>query len=219
MLDNNVAMNESAISFHTPKTKEKSKKQLLKGQPGPVKAKVYVTRIKQIVLAFFWLQGPNLHQPHAQGDHGEHELPLWIPGYRCPGQEDPEEEEASDNGQRLEVSLGQCPSSHCHCINGLDDSYTDQADWTPAIFAGPGASRFLLVSKGEERAGWPYSNQENVQEGARGNLQTIVAADFAEAFYQWYQLNEKCVLIGGSYVKKPRNTNCPNYLKKYIYSP
>jgi hypothetical protein len=44
LLDNIVTMDESAVSFHTPETKQQSMQWLLKGQPGPVKAKVRTTR-------------------------------------------------------------------------------------------------------------------------------------------------------------------------------
>jgi hypothetical protein len=53
ILDNIVTMDESAVSFHTPETKQQSMQWLPKGQPGPVKAKVHATRTKPMVLAFF----------------------------------------------------------------------------------------------------------------------------------------------------------------------
>jgi hypothetical protein len=46
-------MDEVAVSFHSPGTKQQSKKWLAKGKLGPVKAKVRVTREKQMVLGFF----------------------------------------------------------------------------------------------------------------------------------------------------------------------
>jgi histone-lysine N-methyltransferase SETMAR len=57
MLDNIVTMDESAVSFHTPETKQQSKQWLPKGQPGPIKAKVQASRTKQMVLAFFDAKG------------------------------------------------------------------------------------------------------------------------------------------------------------------
>jgi hypothetical protein len=39
MLDQIVTMDESAVFFHIPQTKQQSKKWLGKGQPGPIKAK------------------------------------------------------------------------------------------------------------------------------------------------------------------------------------
>ncbi len=48
MLDRIVTMDESVASFHTPQTKQQSKLWLVKGEPGPIKAKVHVSRTKQM---------------------------------------------------------------------------------------------------------------------------------------------------------------------------
>ncbi len=50
-------MDELAVSFHTPESKQQSKQWLVKGSPGPIKAKVHATRKKQMVLAFFNSKG------------------------------------------------------------------------------------------------------------------------------------------------------------------
>jgi histone-lysine N-methyltransferase SETMAR len=57
MLDRIVTMDESTASFHMPHTKQQSKQWFEKGQPGPVKAKVHASRMKQMVLAFFDAKG------------------------------------------------------------------------------------------------------------------------------------------------------------------
>ncbi len=57
ILDSVVMMDESAVLFHTPETKQLSKQWLKKGAPGPIKAKVHTTRAKQMVLAFFDSKG------------------------------------------------------------------------------------------------------------------------------------------------------------------
>jgi hypothetical protein len=46
MLENIVTTDESAVSFHTPETKQQSKQWLKKGEPGPIKAKVHAIRAK-----------------------------------------------------------------------------------------------------------------------------------------------------------------------------
>ncbi len=56
-LNNIVTMDESAVSFHTPETKQQSKQWVKKGQPGPLKAKVHASRTKQMVLVFFDAKG------------------------------------------------------------------------------------------------------------------------------------------------------------------
>ena len=56
-LDNIVTMDETAVSYFTPETKNQSKQWVQRGQPGPIKGKVQASRIKQMVLAFFDNQG------------------------------------------------------------------------------------------------------------------------------------------------------------------
>jgi hypothetical protein len=46
MLNNFVTMDELAVSFHAPESKQQSKQWLVKGSPGPIKAKVHTTRKK-----------------------------------------------------------------------------------------------------------------------------------------------------------------------------
>ena len=46
-------MDESAISFHTPETKQKSKQWLPKGTPRQIKARIHASRKKQMVVSFF----------------------------------------------------------------------------------------------------------------------------------------------------------------------
>jgi hypothetical protein len=50
-------MDKSTVSFHMRQTKQQSKQCLVKGEPGPIKAKVHVSRSKQMVLAFFDSKG------------------------------------------------------------------------------------------------------------------------------------------------------------------
>ena len=57
VLDSIVTMDESAVSFHTPETKQQSKQWIKKGQPGPIKARVHASRQKQMLLAYFDSKG------------------------------------------------------------------------------------------------------------------------------------------------------------------
>jgi hypothetical protein len=52
-LDNIVTMNKTMVSYHTPSTTRRSKQRIKKGLPGSVKAKVHVSRTKQMVLVFY----------------------------------------------------------------------------------------------------------------------------------------------------------------------
>ncbi len=56
-LNNIDTMDKSPVSFHSPETKQQSKQWVKKGHPGPLKAKVHASRMKQMVLVFFDAKG------------------------------------------------------------------------------------------------------------------------------------------------------------------
>ncbi len=57
MLDNIITMVKLAMPFHAPEMKQLSIQWLEKGKAGPIKAKVYAIKKKQIVLAFLDSKG------------------------------------------------------------------------------------------------------------------------------------------------------------------
>ena len=60
-----VTMDESAVSFHTPESKKQSMQWLLKGSPGPIKARTQASRKKQMVFSFFDAKGL-IYQHYAE---------------------------------------------------------------------------------------------------------------------------------------------------------
>ena len=52
-----ITMDETMVSFLTPKTKEQSKEWRLKGSPAPTKPKHQEMRKKQMLFVFFDLRG------------------------------------------------------------------------------------------------------------------------------------------------------------------
>ncbi len=57
VLDRIITRDESAVSIHTPTTKQQSKQWLKKGSLGPVKVKIHDTRTKTMVLTFLDSKG------------------------------------------------------------------------------------------------------------------------------------------------------------------
>ncbi len=57
MLDDVVTMNKTMVCYHTPETKKQSKQWIKNGKPGPIKARVQASCIKQMVMAFFDSRG------------------------------------------------------------------------------------------------------------------------------------------------------------------
>ncbi len=56
MLDAIVTMDQTMVSYHTPKTKKQGKQWIPRGQPGSLKARVHASLTKQMVVAFFDLR-------------------------------------------------------------------------------------------------------------------------------------------------------------------
>jgi hypothetical protein len=117
MLDRIFIMDESAVSFHIPQTKQQSKQWLVKGEPGSIKAKVHVSRTKQMVLAFFDSKGLIYMNFMPRGttvntNYIVESLGKFLEGIQA--------EEAGDGGWGLVVPLGQCACSHRRHSEGLD---------------------------------------------------------------------------------------------------
>jgi hypothetical protein len=53
MLDNIISIDETMESYHTPETKKQSEQWIEKGKLGPIKARVHISRTKQMILAVF----------------------------------------------------------------------------------------------------------------------------------------------------------------------
>jgi hypothetical protein len=51
------------------------------------------------------------------------------------------------------------------------------------------------------RESW-QDTQDTFKKELEGAVRSITAADFAKAFWRWFQRREKCVSIGGGYVEK-----------------
>jgi hypothetical protein len=67
-------------------------------------------------------------------------------------------------------------------------------DLTPADF-------FLFPKVKKELAGLTLT-RESFKKDWEEAVRTLSAADFAEAFQQWFRRCKKCVAIGGGYVEK-----------------
>jgi histone-lysine N-methyltransferase SETMAR len=199
ILENIVTMDESAVSFHTPETKEQSKQWLKKGEPGPIKAKVHATRTKQIVLAFFDAKG------------------LIYTNYVPKGTTVNANYIVEALGTFLKVLRKKRPVMaegewFLHWDNAPVHTAATVTDWLAArhvkLIEHPPyspdlapADFFLFPKVKKELAGLTLM-RESFKKDWEGAVRTLSAADFAEAFRQWFRRCEKCVDIGGGYVEK-----------------
>jgi histone-lysine N-methyltransferase SETMAR len=199
VLDNVVTMDESAVSFHTPETKRQSMQWLPKGQPGPIKAKVHATRTKQMVLCFFDSKG------------------LIYTNYVPRGTTVNANYIVEALGKFMRIFKEKRPITaqqdwFLHWDNAPVHSAAVVQDWLAArgvqVIEHPPyspdlapADFFLFPKVKSVLAGKTLTTQTFKKEW-EGAVRTLSAADFADAFQQWYRRCEKCVNIGGSYVEK-----------------
>ena len=199
ILGNIVTMDESAVSFHTPETKQQSKQWLKKGLPGPIKAKVHATRSKQMVLAFFDNKGLIYTNfvPRGTTVNANYILEVLGKFMKIFKQKRPITAAGEwffhwDNApvHTAAVVTDWLAARHIQVLEHPPYS----PDLAPADF-------FLFPRVKRELAGLTLTQQTFKKEW-EGAVRSLTAADFAEAFRQWYQRCEKCVAIGGSFVEK-----------------
>jgi histone-lysine N-methyltransferase SETMAR len=199
ILENIVTMDESAVSFHTPKTKVQSKQWLKKGEPGPIKAKVHATRTKQMVLAFFNAKGLIYTNYVPKGatvnaNYIVKALGIFLKVLRK---------------KRPVMAAGEW---FLHWDNAPVHTAATVTDWLAArrvkLIEHPPyspdlapADFFLFPKVKKELAGLTLT-RESFKNDWEGAVRTLSAADFAEAFRQWFRRCEKCVDIGGGYDEK-----------------
>jgi histone-lysine N-methyltransferase SETMAR len=199
MLDNIVTMDESAVSFHTPETKQQSKQWLPKGQPGPIKAKVQASRTKQMVLAFFDAKGIIYTNYAPRGttvnaNYIVEALGKFMKVFRK---------------KRPIMAEGQW---FFHWDNALVHTATVVRDWLaarqvqmidhPPYSPDLAPADFFLFPKLKMQLAGLTLTQDTFKNTWEGVIRTLSKEDFATAFRRWYERCEKCIEIGGNYVEK-----------------
>jgi histone-lysine N-methyltransferase SETMAR len=198
-LENIVTMDESAVSFHTPETKQQSKQWLKKGEPGPIKAKVHATRAKQMVLAFFDAKG------------------LIYTNYVPKGTTVNANYIVEALGTFLKVLRKKRPVMAAgewflHWDNAPVHTAATATDWLaarrvkmiehPPYSPDLAPADFFLFPKVKKELAGLMLTRESFKKDWEGAVRTLSATDFAEAFRQWFRRCEKCVDIGDGYVEK-----------------
>jgi hypothetical protein len=145
MFDQIVTMDESAVSFHMPRTKQQSKQWLEKRTPGPIKGKVQASRTKQMVLAFFDSKGLiyTNYVPTGTMVNAKYIVDALGKFLKVFKQKRPE----------MVVPLGQSVRSHRRHGDRLDGSQAVSGDRTPALLTRPRPCRLFPLPRGEEGAG------------------------------------------------------------------
>ena len=199
MLDNIVTMDELAVSFHTPETKQQSKQWIKKGMPGPLKAKVHATRTKQMVLAFFDSKGLIYTNYVPRGTTIN---AIYI---------------VKALGQFMKILRKKRPVMvkqkwFFHWDTAPVHTAAVVRDWMaakqilllphPPYLLDLAPADFFLFPKIKTQLAGLTLTQETFKKTWDGVTRTIAAPEYTTAFRQWYERCEKCIQIGGDYVEK-----------------
>ena len=172
---------------------------LPKGQPGPIKAKVHATRTKQMVLCFFNSKG------------------LIYTNYVPRGTTVNANYIVEALGRFMRIFKEKRPTTaqqdwFLHWDNAPVHSAAVGQDWLaargvqviehPPYLPDLAPTDFFLFLKVKSVLVGKTLTVQTFKKEWEGAVRTLLAADFADAFQQWYRRCEKCVNIGGSYVEK-----------------
>jgi histone-lysine N-methyltransferase SETMAR len=199
ILGNIVTMDETAVSFHTPETKQQSKQWVKKGQPGPLKARVHASRTKQMVLVFFDAKGViyTNYVPRGESVNASYikkALARFLAVFK--------EKRPITSSQDWFLHWDNAP---VHTAGEVQKYLTAKGiktiphppyspDLAPADF-------FLFPKLKSELAGISLA-QDTFKTTWEGVVRSITKDEFAAAFQRWMERCEKCVRIGGRYVEK-----------------
>ena len=198
-LDKIITMDESAVSYHTPETKEQSKQWLKKGTPGPIKARSHATRTKQMVLAFFDNKGliyTNI-VPRGQTVNTDYVITALQLFWRRLRLKRPD---LFKNG--FIFHWDNAPVHTAGKVKTfLEKKNIEMLPHPPYIPDLAPADYFLFPRVKADLAG-DYMDVEsfkNKWDGVTGKLKEDV---YAKAYQKWVERHQKCLRLAGDYVEK-----------------
>jgi [histone H3]-lysine36 N-dimethyltransferase SETMAR len=199
VLGNIITMDESAVSLHTPESKNQSKQWLKKGTPGPVKARVHAPRSEQMVLVFFDDKGMVYTNYVPRGDtvNADYVIKVLRAFLKILKEKRPEL-----RAGEWYFHWDNAPSHSAKAVKDfLAQKYIQMIDHPPYSPDLAPADFFLFPKIKNELAGISIS-QESFKRAWEGVVRTLKKEDFSKAFQRWQERFEKCVRIGGDYVEK-----------------
>ena len=201
-LNNLVTMDESAVCFHTPETKNQSKQWLKKGTPGPCKARSQASRKKQMVLAFFDKKGMIYTRmvPKGKTVNGEFivdTLKMFLKQLR------------RKRPQMVKDDLwffhwDNAPVHTARNVREFLDKkgirMIEHAPYSPDL----APADFFLFPKVKGTLAGTTLTPETIQTEWERVTKTISKEQFTRAYQKWVERHEKCVRVAGDYVEKTK---------------
>ena len=199
MLDSIVTMDETMISYHTPEMKKQSKQWVLKGRPGPIKARVHASRTKQMVLAFFDSKGliyTNIVPRGASvnSDYIVKALGSFLKNFR--------KKRPKMAARDWWFHWDNAPVHTATVVQNWLAARGIQVLELPPYSPDLAPADFFYFPKIKKELAGRHLTAKDFKKTWEGVAATVTKEDFAAAFRCWLERSEKCVSIGGDYVEK-----------------
>ena len=192
-------MDETLVSYHTPLTKKQSKQWILKGKPGPLKAKVQASPTKQMVLAFFDSKGLIFTNIVPRGSTVNARYIVKVLGIFMKNMRTKRPHMLTrdwffhwDNAPVHTAAIVR------NWFAARDIQLLEHAPYSPDL----APADFFLFPKVKEQLSGLTLTQDSLKTTWEGVTRSIHREEFAAAFRRWYERCQKCIQIGGGYVEK-----------------
>jgi [histone H3]-lysine36 N-dimethyltransferase SETMAR len=190
VLDNIVTMDESAVSFHTPETKQQSKQWVKKGQPGPLKARVHATRSKQMVLVFFDSRGVIYTDYVAKGSTVNSQYIISALGRFLKTFKQKRPVTAS---QDWFLHWDNAPAHTAAVVQEFLAAKSIRTIAHPPYSPDLAPADFFLFPRVKSELAGDSLDQGSFRSSWTRALKTIYKDDYATAFRRWLERCEKCI--------------------------
>ena len=199
VLNNIVTMDESAVSFHTPETKQQSKQWLKKGQPGPIKARVHASRQKQMLLAYFDAKGVIYtdYVPKGKTVNAKYiieSLRRFLKIFK--------QKRKTTASQEWFLHWDNAPVHSAAIVKDFIAAKKIKTIAHPPYSPDLAPADFFLFPKVKNDLAGKTLRQEIFRSSWEGAIKKLSKDDFAAAFEKWMGRCEKCISLEGGYVEK-----------------
>jgi histone-lysine N-methyltransferase SETMAR len=199
MLEDIVTMDETMVCYHTQETKKHLKQWIKKGKPGPIKARVQASRIKQMVMAFFDCRG--LIYTHIV-PRGAKINAMYIMKALGTFMKHFKKKRPEMASREWFIHWDNAP---VHTAAVVQDwlaankiQVLEQPPYPPDLAP---ADYFLFRRVKEELAGLRLT-PESLKNTREGVVRSIGVDKFAAAFRHWLDRFNKCIRLNGGYIEK-----------------
>jgi histone-lysine N-methyltransferase SETMAR len=189
-------MDESAVSFHTPETKQQSKQWVKKGQPGPLKEGACFED-EANGPRFLCREGRYLHEFRAEGRNSQSLLHPDCPG-QIPERQKRQIMAAQDWWLHWDNAPGHTAATVADFLAAKRVKSVPHPPYSPDL----APADFFLFPKVKAELAGQMLMQETFKNSWEGVVRSIAKEDFATAFRRWKERCKKCIRVGGNYVEK-----------------